>query len=164
MTPVELVSTKLVEARTKGPLYIGGVFISYSRDDAKFVDKIYKQLYNNGASVWLDRHDAVAGPLKEQVVRAVRINDVVLLVLSESSVKSDWVEAELKMARKKEKEEKRDVLCPVALDDSWKTKVKDDVLWRQVEKKNILDYKGAYVFCINTPMLSCGLSHSGRNV
>ena len=73
------------------------------------------------------------------------MNDIVLLVLSEESIKSDWVENELDVARRKEKEEKRDVLCPVALDESWKSKL-DDVksndrqLWRTLTHKNILDF------------------------
>ena len=120
-TPVQGISE-----RNRGPLYIGGVFISYSHADAKFVDKVYERLGEEGASVWLDRHDMVAGPLQKQVSRAIRLNDVVLLVLSEASVKSDWVENELDMARRKEKEEKRDVLCPVALDDAWKAKAFGD--------------------------------------
>lgn len=138
----ELLVTKVFQARSAGPLFIGGVFISYSRADARFVDKIHDSLYHRGASVWLDRQDAVAGPLKEQVGRAIRLNDVVLLVLSENSVDSDWVENELEMARKKEKDEKRDVLCPVALDDSWKGKIEGDPLWRQLQKKLVLDFSG----------------------
>ena len=55
-------------------------------------------------------------------------------------MKSDWVENELEIARKKEKEEERDVLCPVALDDSWKGKVEGDPLWRQLTKKVVLDF------------------------
>ena len=59
-------------------------------------------------------------------------------MLSESSVDSDWVEHELEQARQKEKQEGRDVLCPVSLDNAWKAKT--DVLWRQLKKKNILDF------------------------
>ena len=81
----------------------------------------------------------VAGDLDKQVMRAIRLQDVVLLVLSESSINSDWVEHELETARKKEMEEERDVLCPVALDDSWRNRM-DDVLWRQLKKKNIIDF------------------------
>jgi len=76
-----------------------------------------------GVSVWLDHHDLIAGPLQEQIDRAIRLQDVVLLVLSEASVESDWVEHELEVAREKEKTEKRDVLCPVALDETWKAKM-----------------------------------------
>jgi hypothetical protein len=87
----------------------------------------------------------VAGSLQKQIGRAIRLYDVVLLVLSSASIKSDWVENELEMARRKEKEENRDVLCPVALDDSWKAKVEniesdDRQLWRTLTKKNILDF------------------------
>ena len=84
-------------------------------------------------SVWLDRHDLVAGPLQKQIDRAVRLNDVVLLVLSKASIESDWVEHEVKTARKIERETKRDVLCPVSLDEAWKDKV-TDVLWEHLEK------------------------------
>ena len=66
-------------------------------------------------------------------------------MLSESSIKSDWVEHELDLARKKEKEEGRDVLCTVAIDGSWEEKVlgdNADPLWRQLKKKNVLDFSG----------------------
>ena len=33
-----------------------------------------------------------------------------------------------------------DVKQRAALDDSWKAKVEENVLWRQVKKKNILDF------------------------
>lgn len=138
----ELLSTKVFDARTKGPLFIGGVFISYSHLDSAFADKLRNRLIEQGAPVWMDRHDAVAGPLTKQIGDAIRLQDIVLLVLSKDSVESDWVENELEMARKKEKEEERDVLCPVALDDSWKAKVDGDPLWRQVKKKNVLDFSG----------------------
>lgn len=136
---------KVFQQRNRGPLCIGGVFISYSRTDSKFVDKVYKRLSKEGVPTWLDRHDLDAGPLQKQISRAIRLNDVVLLVLSEASIKSDWVENELDMARRKEKEESRDALCPVALDDAWKAKVAnvegdDRALWRTLAHKNILDF------------------------
>jgi hypothetical protein len=143
LTPVEIsdiLDENIFRARTEGPIYIGGIFISYSHDDSKFVDKLYEELKESGASVWLDRHDLLAGPLEKQIVRALRIQDIVIIVLSKNSIESDWVENELEMARKKEKDEGREVLCPIALDDSWKKKVEGDVLWRQLKKKNILDF------------------------
>ena len=96
-------ATKLVMARTHGPIYLGGVFISYSHANSTFVGKIYDRLYEAGASVWRDIHDMDAGDMNKQVKRSLRIQDVVLLVLSEASVKSDWVEHELDLARKKER-------------------------------------------------------------
>ena len=40
--------------------------------------------------------------------------------MSEHSLQSEWVWLEIEMARKKEKDEARNVLFPIALDDSWK--------------------------------------------
>ena len=141
LSPADVVEIqdRMYRERTKG-FYMGGVFISYSHDDSNFVDKIEKELQEIGANLWRDIHQAVAGPLAKQVERGIRIQDTVLLVLSEASIESDWVEAELEWTREKEKREKRDILCPIALDDSWKGKVEGDVLWRQVKKKNVLDF------------------------
>ena len=49
------------------------------------------------------------------------------------------MEHEVKTARKIERETKRDVLCPVSLDDAWKDKI-TDVDWEHLTKKNILDF------------------------
>ncbi len=140
LTPAQIndIQYEIFDLRT-GPLFLGGIFISYSHDDAKFVDKLYDRLMAEGANVWLDRHDAVAGRLQDQVDRAIRLNDIVVLVLSKSSVNSDWVKHELKVARRKEKEEGRDVLCPVTLDDAWHAR-KDDLLWERLTESLILDF------------------------
>jgi hypothetical protein len=72
------------------------------------------------------------------------LNDVVIVVLSDGSTRSDWVENELEMARQKERQETRDVLCPIALDDSWRTKMEleesNRVLWRTLASKFIVDF------------------------
>ena len=92
-----------------------------------------------GAVVWLDRHHMLAGDVNKQIAKTIRLQDVVVIVLSENSVKSDWVEHDLEMARNKERDENRDVLCPVFLDESWKHKL-DDPLWRQLKKKFVIDF------------------------
>ncbi|NLX94725.1 MAG: toll/interleukin-1 receptor domain-containing protein [Rhodopirellula sp.] len=138
------IAYKVHDLQDRDERYIGGVFISYSHDDAVFVDKVYQRLQYEGVSVWLDRHDMVARPLQEQVIEAIRLRDMVLLVLSEASVNSDWVENELDIAHDKEKKEKRDVLCPIALDECWKAKLDHGAphqkLWRTLIHKNILDF------------------------
>jgi hypothetical protein len=131
--------------RQRGVVGIGGVFISYSHADAKFVDKLYERLGSEGIPAFLDRHDLISGPMQKQITKAIRLADVVVLVLSAASLKSDWVENELDLTLLKETEEKRDVLYPVSLDESWKAKVADAdeparVLWRRVPEKNILNF------------------------
>ncbi len=89
---------------------------------------------------WRDAHDLKAGRLEKQIERAIRHNPIVLLLLSEASVESDWVEWEVSKARELEKKEKRDVLCHVALDDAWKTCSWPGPLRRQIEDYLILDF------------------------
>ena len=87
----------------------------------------------------------------ETVVEAIHIlrkHDVVVLVLSEASTSSDWVEHELDTARRAERVSKRDLLFPVALDDSWKSRMTDtswkakleDLLWRHSKTKLVVDF------------------------
>jgi hypothetical protein len=63
-----------------------------------------------------------------------------LLVLSQNSVASDWVEHEARKAREKEKQTGKDALCPVALDDRWKTCRWPERLREQIMEYNILDF------------------------
>ena len=152
LTPAGLseLQYQIFDAWTKGRSMINGCFVSYSHSDANFVDKLRDRLYTEGVNVWLDRHDMVAGTIQDQVWRAIQLHHVVILVLSKHSVKSDWVENELDMARQKEKAEGRVVLCPVALDDAWKAKVeaKDSPgdpsrqLWRTLTQKLVVDFSG----------------------
>jgi hypothetical protein len=141
---------RIFDAWTKGRSMISGCFISHSWEDAKFVDTLCDRLRDEGINVWLDRHDLVAGTLQEQVWRAIQLHHVVMIVLSAASVESDWVEDELDMARRKEKDEKRAVLSPIALDGAWKAKVaaKDTpgdpsrALWRTLSQKLVVDFSG----------------------
>lgn len=68
------------------------------------------------------------------------MNDVVLIVLSEHSTNSDWVEHEARKAREKEKKTGKDALCPIALDDSWKSCRWPERLREQIMEYNILDF------------------------
>jgi uncharacterized protein YjbI with pentapeptide repeats len=140
----------IFDAWTKGRSLLNGCFISYSSKNADFVDDLRDRLMVEGINVWLDRRDMVAGTIQDQVWRAIQVHHVVIFVLSKESVSSDWVEHELEMARKKEKAEKRAVLCPITLDDAWREKVGSDdgpgdpsqYLWRTVKEKHVVDFSG----------------------
>ena len=116
------------------------LFISYNRADSSFVDKMEDQLNGKGIRFWRDIHDMKAGRMEIQIDRAIRHNQTVLLILSENSIKSDWVEHEVRTARELEKDTERDVLCPVALDDSWKDSPWPKRVMEQVMEYNILDF------------------------
>jgi hypothetical protein len=121
-------------------LQINPLFISYSHRDGLFVDEVEKYLNKKGIRFWRDTHDATAGRLEKVVDRAIRQNPVMLLILSENSIKSDWVEFEAKSARELEKVSGRDILCPIALDNSWKDCDWPGVLRQQIMDYNILDF------------------------
>jgi uncharacterized protein YjbI with pentapeptide repeats len=131
---------KVYDLRAQQPLQISPLFISYSHTDSEFVDKLENYLNKKGVRFWRDKHDATAGRLETQIDRAIHQNPTVLLILSENSIKSDWVEHEVRKAREMEKDIGRDVLCPVALDDSWKTSPWPERIMEQVMEYNILDF------------------------
>jgi len=59
---------KIFDLRAHGPLYIGGVFISYSHADSNFVDKIYQRLQKAGVSAWLDRTASNRSSRRDQLI------------------------------------------------------------------------------------------------
>ncbi len=134
------ITYEISRLKTEGPIQINPIFISYSHADASFIESLERLFDWKHVRYWRDAHDMKAGRMESQIERAIRLNPIVLLVLSEESVDSDWVEWEVSKARMLEKEQKRDVLCPVALDDAWKTCSWEGPLRRQVEKYHILDF------------------------
>ncbi len=139
---ISQLQARILDKRAQGPF--ARVFISYSHVDAKFAEKLAARLGKAGFPVFIDRADLVAGPMQAQIANAIRCADVVVPVLSNASTTSDWVENEVEMARAKEKRENRCVLCPVALDDSWRAKLEyetsDRQLWRVLTKMCIVDF------------------------
>jgi uncharacterized protein YjbI with pentapeptide repeats len=131
---------KIYDLQASQAIQISPLFISYSHSDTTFVDKIESHLNRKGIRFWRDVHDMKAGRIEKQVNRAIRQNPTVLLILSSSSLKSDWVEHEVRTARTLEKEIGRDVLCPVALDDSWKDSRWPKRIMEQIMEYNILDF------------------------
>lgn len=131
---------KVHDIRANQPVQISPLFISYSHADSEFVNKLENHLNDKGVRFWRDVHNATAGKLEKVIGRAIRHNPTVVLILSKDSIKSDWVEHEVRMARELEKEVERDVLCPVALDDSWKISPWPKRVMEQVKEYNILDF------------------------
>ena len=131
---------KIYELRATQAIQISPLFISYSRADSAFVDRLEIELNAKGIRFWRDIHDAKAGRLELQIEQAIRHNPTVLLVLSQNALQSDWVQHEVRKARGLEKELGRDVLCPVALDGSWKSGGWPERVMAQVTEYNILDF------------------------
>jgi hypothetical protein len=60
--------------------------------------------------------------------------------LSQHSVQSDWAEHEVRLARKLEKDLGEPVLCPISLDDDWKTPVWQGRILEQIPTDKVLSF------------------------
>jgi hypothetical protein len=93
-------------------------FISYSSADEDFCRRLHGRLQDAGLRVWFAPHDIQGGQkIHEQIDQAIRVYDKLLLVLSPNSMKSPWVEFEIRRARRREVAEQRRLLFPVRLVD-----------------------------------------------
>lgn len=93
-------------------------FISHSHHDEEFTRRLYSRMRDEDLRVWYAPEDMRGGKkVHEEIFRAIQIHDKLLLVLSEHSIKSDWVMTEIRRARKVEREEDRRKLFPIRLVD-----------------------------------------------
>lgn len=91
-------------------------FISHATEDQVFAERLHADLQNKGVRCWFAPHDIQGGKkIHEQIDEAIRVYDRLLLVLSEASMNSAWVQAEIAKARKREVREQRRMLFPVSL-------------------------------------------------
>jgi TIR domain/Pentapeptide repeats (8 copies) len=91
-------------------------FISYSTKDQDFADRLYADLQNKGVRCWFAPHDIQGGKkIHEQIDSAIQMHDRLLLILSEASMDSEWVNTEIAKARMRELREKRRMLFPIRL-------------------------------------------------
>jgi hypothetical protein len=95
-------------------------FISYSTRDQEFADRLYADLQNKGVRCWFAPHDLRTGDKFQEVIEgSIRVYEKLLIILSENSVVSDWVEREVQAAVEKERRSPGDtVLFPIRLDDA----------------------------------------------
>jgi hypothetical protein len=92
------------------------LFISYSTADEAFATRLHNDLQAKGIRCWFAPHDMRGGKkIHKQIDDAIRIYDRLLLILSPSSMKSNWVETEISKARKREIVDKKQVLFPIRL-------------------------------------------------
>lgn len=101
------------------PIQFYSCFISYSSKDEEFAKRLYADLQSEGVRCWFAPEDLKIGErFRVRIDESIRLYDKLLLVLSENSVASEWVEKEVETAFEKEREQKKTVLFPVRLDDA----------------------------------------------
>jgi TIR domain/Pentapeptide repeats (8 copies) len=93
-------------------------FISYSSRDEGFAKRLHGKMRDAHLRVWFAPEEMKGGNLLiEQIETAIRVYDKLLIVLSEASLKSDWVMTELRKARQAEQQSGKRKLFPVRLVD-----------------------------------------------
>ena len=98
-----------------------------------FADWLHADLQNAGVRCWFAPHDLPIGAkIWDAIDEAIRLRDKLLVILSEASIGSDWVEDEVNKAYAEERDRKTTVLFPVRIDDlvlttpePWARKLRD---------------------------------------
>ncbi|HEU5380020.1 MAG TPA: toll/interleukin-1 receptor domain-containing protein [Ktedonobacteraceae bacterium] len=116
-------------------------FISYSSRDQRFVEILYQDLRKAGVLCWFAPESLKTGEkFPVSITEAVQRHEKVLVVLSQHSLKSDWVKKEVELARQRESGGKREVLLPIRLDGAV---LNSDVGWAAAirRKRNIRSFE-----------------------
>jgi len=116
-------------------------FISYSAKDQVFADELHADLQNKGVRCWFAPHDLPIGAKTwDAIDQAIRLREKLLLILSKSSIASEWVEDEVNKAYAEERSRKQIVLFPIRIDnvamstaEPWAVKLRD--------QRNIGDFR-----------------------
>ena len=79
------------------------IFISYSSKDRPWVERFAKALETDGWSVWWDRNIPTGGSFNQVIRQELSVAKCAIVVWSEQSVESEWVQAEASEAKQQNK-------------------------------------------------------------
>ena len=78
------------------------VYISYSRKDKAFVDRLVSDLNSKGINTWVDVHQIKPGEMwQDRIKEGIENAAMFILVLSENYLSSNWLSIELAFATSK---------------------------------------------------------------
>jgi uncharacterized protein YjbI with pentapeptide repeats len=101
------------------PFQYDSCFISYSSRDEALAQRLHADLQANRVRCWFAPEDLKIGDEFRSVIDAsIQVYDRLLLILSEHSVTSRWVQKEVETAFEKEGKENRIVLFPIRIDEA----------------------------------------------
>lgn len=94
-------------------------FMSYSSMDSRFAAALLGDLQRRGVRCWFAPEDLKTGEkLRPAIDNGIRSQQKVLLILSERSIASPWVEKEVESAFEEERTRGETVLFPIRIDDA----------------------------------------------
>ena len=116
------------------PIQFYSCFISYSARDQVFAERLHADLQNKGVRCWFAPHDlSIGAKTWDAIDEAIRLREKLLVILSEASIASDWVEDEVTKAYAEERSRKQVVLFPIRIDNTvmstaepWAVKLRND--------------------------------------
>ena len=101
------------------PFQFYSCFISYASKDHAFAERLYADLQNKGVRCWFAPEDMKIGDrLRPRIDETIRVYDKLLLVLSQTSVVSPWVQQEVETAMEQESKRGTTILFPVRIDNT----------------------------------------------
>jgi len=115
-------------------------FVSHSGKDLEFAEKLYTDLQNQGVRCWFASEDLKVGDKTwNSIYHYIRMRDKVLLILSEASISSGWVEDEVNATLAEEAKRKKPILLPIRVDTAV---LESDQAWAEslTEARNICDF------------------------
>jgi Tol biopolymer transport system component len=116
------------------------VFLSYAREDAEKVKRLYQKLSDAGFKPWMDKKDILPGERwQSSIWKAIRGSDFFLVCLSANSVdRRGWIQREIKQALDiwQEKLEDDIYLIPVRLEDCEVPESLRDFQWVNLFEEN----------------------------
>jgi hypothetical protein len=93
------------------------VFLSHSSTDKFFARKLAEKLKSHGVQVWMDEAEPrVRDSLADRISGAIKESDFVAAVLSQNSVRSNWVRQELRAAMDREVQGRRVDVVPIVIE------------------------------------------------
>jgi len=108
-----------IDSLTREAIQYYSCFISYSSQDEAFAQRLHADLQQKGVRCWFAPEDMKIGDkIRPTIDQSIRIHDKLLIILSENSLHSAWVESEVEKAFEEERKRKQTVLFPVRLDEA----------------------------------------------
>jgi WD40 repeat protein len=141
------------QARYRGEVS-GSVFLSYSREDQPYAERLARYLANCGLRVWFDRALGPGDPWVSVIERQINACAAVVVVVTPAAETSPWVRRELSLAEGRGK-----LILPLLLSGKWWrvsdlqcTKVSDGSLPDQgfVDRLRLVTTAGVYRSQVDT--------------
>ena len=97
---------------------MSSIFLSHNHADKPFVRRLARDLQAAGVRVWLDEAEMLIGDsLIEKIREGIDQMEYLGVILSQNSVKSEWVKREVDVAMNQEIEGKRVKVLPLVIED-----------------------------------------------